>query len=138
VTGPVSSTDYALAAFNGTGGNTLRNTTVLTDGSGDLTIPGTVTIGSSGAGTINTHSGIVQSGTASNSDGVGELSLSSATTATYTWTLSYTSHPEVTLTCQFDCHGNSPWVTYTGTTSFTINFATAVTGTVTYSAQGRN
>lgn len=81
---------------------------------------------------------------AGNSDLVGELSFSGATTATYTWVNApgtpgaYTTHPECDLQPQFDYSTNRFWATYTGTTSFTINFSGAVTGAVTYTCIYRN
>jgi hypothetical protein len=83
---------------------------------------------------------MIGSGTASNTDGVGELTLAAATTISYTWqNLTYVSHPEVNLTPQFDIgSGVRMWVTYTGTTSFTINFSAVVTGTVGYISSARN
>jgi hypothetical protein len=80
----------------------------------------------------------IQSGTASNSDLTGELSFSTSSTATYSWTGSYTSHPECTVTPQFDNSTNRFWVTYTSTSSFTINFSANVTGNVSYICVGRN
>ena len=80
------------------------------------------------------------SNNAGNTDVTGELSFTSAATATYNWTASpgYLVHPEVVVTPQFDPgSGVRYWVTYTGTTSFTINFSTTVTGTVSYVAIGR-
>ena len=79
----------------------------------------------------------LKSATASNTDLTGELTFSTATTASYTFVGTYTSHPECHPTPQFNA-ALQPWVTYTSTTSFTINFATAVTGTVSYSCIGRN
>jgi hypothetical protein len=75
--------------------------------------------------------------TASNTDIDGELSLAAAATVSYTFTGVYTSHPECTLTKQFTT-ANDMWITYTGTTSFTVNFGAAVTGTVNYHCIGRN
>jgi hypothetical protein len=80
----------------------------------------------------------IATGVSTNTDITGELSFSAATTATYTWANTYVSHPE--------CHGIEPqfnttaehWVTYTGVTSFTINFSAAVTGAVSYGCTGRN
>ena len=81
-----------------------------------------------------------KTGTASNSDVTGELSFSSSTTASYTWANTYASHPECHgIEPQFDIGaGNYHWVTYTGTSSFTINFHSAVTGAVSYGCTGRN
>lgn len=74
-----------------------------------------------------------RTGTASNTDSGGELALSNATSATYTMQGSYSSHPECIAEPQFDPGAsNRHWITYTGNTSFTINFATPVTGSVSY------
>jgi len=74
---------------------------------------------------------------AANNDLAGELTLSSATTATYTWAGNYATHPECTMELQFNS-SVARWFTYTGTTSFTINFASAVSGTVSYLCVGRS
>lgn len=77
---------------------------------------------------------IMGSNTAANVDGFGELVLSSSATVSYTFINSYATHPECTATPQFNA-GTSiagPWVTYTSTTSFTINYSASVSGTVTY------
>lgn len=74
-----------------------------------------------------------------NSDLVGELAFSGVTTASYTWIVtSYINHPECTFTPQFDVSTNRFWVTYTASTSFTLNFSGAVTGTVGYTCIYRN
>jgi hypothetical protein len=81
----------------------------------------------------------IGSGSASNTDLVGELSFSAATTASYSWTGSYTSHPECTVEPQFDFGStHRHWITYTSTTSFTINFDSAQTGSVSYHCTARN
>lgn len=79
----------------------------------------------------------IESATASNSDISGELAFSAATTASYSWANTYASHPECALEPQFSTTV-AHWVTYTSTTSFTINFASAVTGSVSYVCIGRN
>jgi hypothetical protein len=81
---------------------------------------------------------IFGSGTALNTDGTGELNFSGTTTATYTFSGTYTSHPECTLTPQFDTAGARYWVTYTAATAFTVNFSGAVTGDVSYHCDARN
>jgi hypothetical protein len=92
---------------------------------------GPVTVGGTG------HS--IATGTASNTDLTGEFAFSGGTTASYNWTGTYTSHPEVTLTPQATtATSGAPFVTYTGVTSFTINFPAAFTGSVTYTVIGRN
>lgn len=45
VSGPASSTDTAVARFNGTGGKTLQDSGVLIDGSDNVTIPGNASVG---------------------------------------------------------------------------------------------
>lgn len=80
-----------------------------------------------------------RTGVSSNADSAGELTFSNATSASYTFAGSYASHPECTAEPQFDPgSGNRHWITYTGTASFTINFASAVSGTVSYVCVGRN
>jgi len=76
--------------------------------------------------------------TAANTDLAGELTLTAATSVTYAWIGTYASHPEAIVTPQFNLAGVNMWVTYTGTTSFTVNFSSAVTGTVSYHAIARN
>jgi hypothetical protein len=83
----------------------------------------------------------IASGVSTNTDLIGELSFSSATTATYTFTSS--PAPAIHLEClaepQFDPgSGVRSWITYTGVTSMTINFSSAVTGNVSYGCIGRN
>ncbi len=92
----------------------------------------------------DTHSkgyiGVYQyrSGTSANSDLDGELTFSSATTVTQSLAGTYASHPECIARPQFDAgSGNRHWISYSGN-SFTINFATAVSGAVTYSCMARN
>lgn len=50
VTGPGSATDNALARFDGTGGKTIQNSTVIADDSGNMTVPGHVSITTAGKG----------------------------------------------------------------------------------------
>jgi hypothetical protein len=81
----------------------------------------------------------IGSNTASNSDLNGELSFSAVTTASYTFTGTYSVHPECVAEPQFDPGaGNYHWITYTSTTSFTINWHASVTGAVTYQCTFRN
>jgi hypothetical protein len=92
---------------------------------------------SGGLGYVATQS--LRSSTGGNTDLSGELTLSSATTASYSFAGAYGSHAECSAEPQFDPgSGNRYWITYTGTASMTINFATAVSGTVSYSCAGRN
>ncbi len=80
----------------------------------------------------------LRSNTASNSDISGELVFSNASTMSQSLKGSYATHPECLARPQFDEGStNRYWITY-GTSSFTVNFAAAVTGTVTYSCAGRN
>ena len=88
---------------------------------------------------VQVTAGRLESGSASNTDLAGELTLSSASTAKYTFSGAYNSHPECTVTPQFDPGaGNRYWITYTGTSSFTVNFASPVSGAVSYACIGRN
>jgi hypothetical protein len=71
-------------------------------------------------------------------DGWGELAASS-TTVSYTFVNSYTSHPECVAEMQLQgTAGTTHWITYTGTTSFTIHFSNSYTGPVTYHCDERN
>jgi hypothetical protein len=88
---------------------------------------------------VQVNAGRLLSGTSSNTDLSGELSLSAAQTTSYTFTGAYNSHPECTVTPQFDPGaGNRYWISYTNASSFTVNFSTAVTGSVSYVCIGRN
>lgn len=86
----------------------------------------------------------ISSMTSLNSDLLGELSFSSATTATYTFQdTTRNIHPECGLTPMFNAVGNMPWATYSGGPAgtayvLTINFASAVTGSVSYLCGFRN
>jgi hypothetical protein len=81
----------------------------------------------------------LQTGTADNTDLVGELTFSSASSATFNFLHTYNSHPECTATPQFAlADGNRQWITYASASSFTINFAGPVTGAVSYTCLGRN
>jgi hypothetical protein len=91
------------------------------------------------ANNVQVNAGRLQSGNAGNTDLSGELSLSSATTAGYTFAGIYNAHPECLLTPQFDPgSGNRYWISYSSAGSFTVNFSTAVTGNVSYLCIGRN
>jgi hypothetical protein len=82
---------------------------------------------------------MVKTGNASNTDLTGELVFSAATTGTYTFTGTYTSHPECWVQAQATtATSGQPWLTYTGVASFTANFPTAFTGTVSYGCIARN
>jgi hypothetical protein len=88
---------------------------------------------------VQVSAGRLQSGTAANTDLAGELSLSSAQNASYSFTGIYNSHPECTVTPQFDPgSANHYWISYDSAGSFTVNFSTAVTGNVSYLCIGRN
>ncbi len=88
---------------------------------------------------VQVNAGRLLSGTSSNTDLSGDLSLAAAQTATYSFSGSYNTHPECVATPQFDIgSGNRFWVTYTAASSFTVNFAAAVTGSVSYVCVGRN
>ena len=138
VTGEGSAVALATSAVNVSGTVAIAN-----GGTGATTAAGALTAIGAAPSASPTFTGPVtasqvRSGTASNSDFDGELAFSAAKTATYTLVGTYTTHPEVTLTPQFNINGNAPWVTYTGVTSFTINFASVATGAVTYTISGRN
>ncbi len=82
--------------------------------------------------------GLLMSGTSQNTDFTGELSLKTATTATYVFAGTYANHPECVLSLQFNAGSNQPWLTYSGSASFTINFAQPVTGQVGYTCSARD
>jgi hypothetical protein len=91
------------------------------------------------ANNVQVNGGRLQTGTTGNTDMNGELALSSSKTATYPFAGYYLVHPECTLTPQFDIgSGNRFWITYSGVDSFSVNFATAVSGKVSYVCLGRN
>jgi hypothetical protein len=76
--------------------------------------------------------------TSANSDYAGELTFSSSSSATQSLQGAYGSHPECVAKPQFDPgSGNRFWISY-GATSFTVTFASAVSGLVSYSCVGRN
>lgn len=79
----------------------------------------------------------IASGVSTNSDVSGEFGFSAQTTQTYTLANTYASHPECWEEPQFSTTV-AHWITYTGVTSITINFASAVTGNVSYGCIGRN
>jgi len=92
-----------------------------------------------GSATFNgNNSGVIMSGTGLNTDLTGELAFTGTQTATYSFAGTYSSHPECILSPQFNVNGNLPWITYSGISSFTINFASPVTGSVSYSCNARN
>ena len=91
------------------------------------------------ANNVTIPGGRIQTGIQSNTDMNGELSLSAAKSASYSFAGYYQVHPECTATPQFDPgSGNRSWITYSGALSFSINFATAVSGKVSYVCLGRN
>ena len=91
------------------------------------------------ANNVELPGGRLQTGVQSNTDLDGELTLNAARTVTYPFAGFYHVHPECTATPQFDMgSGNRLWVTYSGVTSMTLNFAQAVTGSVSYVCLGRN
>lgn len=123
--------DFNWQLVHGTGANptaTLQFTYTGCGGTAVVEMPGLKLDGTP----------MIASGVSTNTDISGELAFSAATSQSFTWQNTYVSHPE--------CGGIEPnfsttvnhWVTYTGTTSFTINFASAVTGTVSYTCTGRN
>jgi hypothetical protein len=91
---------------------------------------------SGGNGYISTQQ--ARTATSANSDYAGELAFSSRSSMTQSFQGAYGSHPECVAKPQFDPgSGNRFWISY-GATSFTVNFASAVSGLVTYSCVGRN
>jgi len=89
-----------------------------------------------GTGFIGTQE--ARTATSANSDYAGELTFSSSSSMTQSLQGAYGSHPECVAKPQFDPgSGNRFWISY-GTTSFTVNFASAVSGVVSYSCVGRN
>jgi hypothetical protein len=82
--------------------------------------------------------GRIQTGTQSNTDMVGELSLTSSTAGTYSFAGYYLMHPVCNVAPRFDMGAtNRMWISYQGAVSFTVNFAQAVTGTISYTCIGR-
>lgn len=72
VSGPGTSTNYALAFWNGAGGNALGNSQITTDAGGDVATSGTVTASTfassgTGAGTVVLSQGSAQSSFPANS-----------------------------------------------------------------------
>ena len=61
VTGPGSSTDRAIAVWDGTDGDKVQNSLVLISTSGGVTIPGTLTLGT-GAHVITNAAGLLDGG----------------------------------------------------------------------------
>jgi hypothetical protein len=83
--------------------------------------------------------GTLETGNSSNTDLAGEFTLSSAKTSSYSFAGRYNVHPECSVTPQFDAGtSNRFWVSYSGATAFTVNFANAVSGAVSYVCVGRN
>jgi hypothetical protein len=88
--------------------------------------------------TIQGNSAIA-TGTASNTDLTGELAFSAATTsATYTFTGTYTSHPECSFGLQFDPGAHRVWMSTLSTTTLQFTSDSAQTGAVSYTCIGRN
>ncbi len=85
VTGPGSSIDNAIARWDGTNGDTIQNSLVTIDDSGNLTLPGTVTVGSSSLVWSNAQGlidgGMLQDHSVTSS----RMSLTGVTTGTYTF-----------------------------------------------------
>jgi hypothetical protein len=110
--GNVTSSTLTAGTFPvATGASAIGNSSALSQSGATLTW-------APGAG-----SSITGTGTASNTDGVGELVISS-TTASYTFVNTYASHPECYAQSQF-LAAAPPSVTYTGTTAFTITYASS-------------
>ncbi len=84
VTGPGSSTDRAVAIWDGVNGDTVQNSTVLVSTSGGLTIPGTVTVGS-GAHVWSNTAGLLDGGKLQDATvSSAKLAASGVTAGTYT------------------------------------------------------
>ena len=80
----------------------------------------------------------LRSNSASNTDINGELAFSNASSATQSLVGTYAIHPECQIRSQFDAGAtNRTWVSYSGG-AFTVNFASPVSGVVTYSCTARN
>lgn len=91
------------------------------------------------ANNVQINGGRLQTGTQSNTDMDGELVLAAANTISRPFAGYYLVHPECTATPQFDIgSGNRFWITYSGVSSFNINFTNRVTGTVSYVCLARN
>ncbi len=91
------------------------------------------------ANNVQINGGRLQTGTQSNTDMDGELVLAAASTISRPFAGYYLVHPECTATPQFDIgSGNRFWITYSGVSSFNINFTNRVTGTVSYVCLARN
>lgn len=106
------------------GGATVRNNFTFQDQAGDLDL---------------NRQAVIESGLTTNTDASGELAFAAAATASYTF-VHHTGravHMECLVAPQFNPAANTYWVTYTATTSFTINFSGAVTGAVSYHCYGR-
>jgi hypothetical protein len=115
-----NSTHYYLASNQF--GTPFSNTSMTVDGGGN--------------GYIATRE--TRSSASANSDSSGELSFSNSSSVTQSLQGSYATHPECVARPQFDAgSGNRFWISYSAS-SFTVNFATAVSGVVTYSCTGRN
>jgi len=84
VTGPGTSTDRAVAIWDGTDGDTVQNSTVLVSTAGGLTIPGTVTVGS-GAHVWSNTAGLLDGGKLQDATvAASKLAASGVTAGTYT------------------------------------------------------
>jgi hypothetical protein len=137
----------ASPSFSGTSnfGGPVNGTTGAFSGAfstGPLSVTGNLNVNGS---IITSGPAGIASNTASNSDLNGELTFSSSTTASYTFqNATLNVHPECMFEALFDIgSGNRKWATYTGGPSgtafvVTLNFATAVSGTVSYLCAGRN
>jgi hypothetical protein len=128
-----NSTDTATAWSIANNGNAAFATATLAA----ATVTGALTASS---GITAGGASMFKTGTSANTDITGELTFGAVATQSYTWQNTYASHPECVVTPQFDLGATPPryWVTYTSTTSFTINFSGSVTGTVGYICIGRN
>jgi len=82
VAGPGTSTDNALALFDGTGGQTLQDSSITSSDGSSLVIPGTITAGS-GANVLTNSTGLLDGGKLqAGSVGIAGLDIAGGTAAT--------------------------------------------------------
>jgi hypothetical protein len=82
VAGPGTSTDNALALFDGTGGQTLQDSSITSSDGSSLVIPGTITAGS-GANVLTNSTGLLDGGKLqAGSVGISALDIAGGTAAT--------------------------------------------------------
>ena len=133
---PSDNTKIPITSQCGTGAAAGQSCfSVLDQGGGSVVVAkndGSVTIG---GGTTKSLS----SGVAANSDMVGELTFTAATTSsTYSFTGTYTSHPECTFAPQFDIGAHRLWWSTITTATIQLTSDSAQTGNVSYICVGRD